>query len=67
MLSFFRKSRRNKKAASKKTISKKSVTQPSSDFDVATDQSGYDPYDTMPGVSREKFGMRRRDDGKWSF
>ena len=34
---------------------------------LADENEGYNPYDTMPGVSREKFGMRRQDGGKWTF
>ena len=58
---FFRK-RRNKKA-----VASKDSTRQRPPHDVTAECEGYNPYDTMPGVPREKFGLRRRHDGKWSF
>ena len=63
MLFFSRKSRRKKKTVTK-IVSKKPI---SGIVDPSAENHGYDPYDTMPGVSRDEFGMRRQDDGKWSF
>ena len=60
---FRRKSRRSKKKAAKKV----SHRQPAGEQGLADENPGYDPYDTMPGVPRDKFGMYRRADGKWSF
>ncbi len=61
---FSRKSRRKKK-----TVINKAGKQPSVGIvDSGAENEGYNPYDTMTGVPREKFGMRRQDgDKKWSF
>lgn len=62
-MNFFFRKRRDKKTVARKDSSRQ---QPG---EIGTDKEprGYDPYDTFPGVSRERFGMRRRNDGKWSF
>ncbi|MDH3588213.1 MAG: hypothetical protein OEQ74_02290 [Gammaproteobacteria bacterium] len=60
---YLRKSRRNKKTVVNKNTSRQRPEAPG----VARENPGYDPYDTMPGVPRDKFGMYRRADGKWSF
>ncbi|MBT8136270.1 MAG: hypothetical protein KJO54_04555 [Gammaproteobacteria bacterium] len=60
---FFRKSRRNRKTVTNKDSSR----QQTGELSISRENRGYDPYDTLPGVSRESFGMRRNDDGKWSF
>ncbi|MBT8132494.1 MAG: hypothetical protein KJO35_09520 [Gammaproteobacteria bacterium] len=57
---FYRLFRRSKKASPKP---RKRAQQK---IFVTTEQ-GYNPYDTLPGIPRERFGMRRRDDGKWHF
>ena len=60
---FFRKSRK----APKTSPNRESTRQSAGDLTISKESRGHNPYDTLPGVARENFGMRRRDDGKWSF
>ncbi|MDH3647154.1 MAG: hypothetical protein OER80_10295 [Gammaproteobacteria bacterium] len=61
MLSFFKMFRR-----SKKTTKSARPRKYSRDLNISAEQ-GYNPYDTLPGVPRERFGLYRHDDGKWRF
>ena len=58
---FFRKKRTPKTAPDRD-----SSRQSPGSVAIELEEEGYNPYDTLPGVDRERVGMRRRS-GKWSF
>lgn len=60
---WFRKSRQ----ARNRVVKQNSSRQSPGELSICTENRGYNPYDTLGGLSREQLGMRRRDDGKWSF
>ena len=61
MFNFFRMFRRKEK------MPKSPYRKSSKKLNVAKEE-GYNPYDTLPGVPRERFGMYRHDgDDKWRF
>ncbi|NND60902.1 MAG: hypothetical protein HKN49_11610 [Gammaproteobacteria bacterium] len=63
MFNFFRKSRR-----AKNNVPHRDSSRQSTGVEVISAQDrGHNPYDTVAGISRSELGMRRRDDGKWSF
>ena len=55
-----------KKRARKTVPDRDSSRQSAASVAIECEDHGYNPYDTLPGIDRERVGMRRRS-GKWSF